>query len=198
MQRYEHTTKGHWYGHWFRRLIHVSMVLIPFLYYDLGPEIAGWFQLTPASFIGVMLVLVALIETLRLSTGFVFFGQRKHEARRISSFSWAALGITLVLWLAPSRAFASAIIWSLALGDPCLGEMRRHWSAAWALVLGLLVILAVWWCCAYWFGIGYGWGLLMAPVSVAAEWQSWRRVDDNVLMLIIPLAVVLLIQFTLH
>lgn len=198
MQQYENTTKGHWYGHWFRRVIHVSMVSVPFLYYDAGDALAGMFGLTPPVLIGVFLLLTALIEALRLSTGIVLFGQRKHEARRISSFSWGALGIALVLWFAPSRAFASAIVWSLALGDPCLGEARRRLSTVWTIIFGLLTVLAVWWGCAYWFGISYWWGALMAPITVAAEWPRLRGVDDNLLMLTIPLTVVLVVQVALH
>lgn len=174
------------------------MLVLPLLYYDHGQQIAGLFSVSPRVFLLILLVLMVLIESLRLQTGLVFFGQRKHEARRISSFGWGMLGIALVLFLAPGPAFGIPIIWSLALGDPFLGEARR-WLPLWlAEVMGLLVVVLIWWFCAYWLGISMWWGVCLAPITVAVEWLNLKWVDDNVLMLLVPLAVVLIVGGALH
>jgi hypothetical protein len=187
------TTKGHWYGHLFRRMIHVSMIFVPSLYTDFLIPVAAYIRLTPTILLMALSLVVLICEGLRLLSGFVVFGQRKHEARRLSSFTWGWLGLVAVLLCSPSMGFASAIIWSLALGDPCLGEGRRYFSKpAYAFMLGLLVIGLIWFYSAIYFGFSPVWLLFMAPLTVLAEWKSFRWIDDNVLMLVIPLLAVLI------
>ena len=174
------------------------MLVLPLLYYYHGQQIAGFFSVSLHVFILILLLLTMLAEWLRLQTGFVFFGQRKHEARRISSLSWGVLGIVIVLFLAPGREFGIPIIWSLALADPLLGEARR-WLRSWlAALIGMVTVLLIWWLCAYWFGISLWWGVCLAPITVAVEWVNLKWIDDNILMLLAPLAVVLIVNGMLH
>lgn len=190
-------TKGHWYGHVFRRIIHVSMLAIPLVYYAFAANIAGFFALSTHSFLLILLALALLVELIRLRMGLIFFGQRKHEAKYISSFSWGLFGIVIVLLTSPSRAFSIPIIWCLALVDPLLGELRRiRWPALWTESIGLISLLAIWWLCgSYWLGISMWWGVLLAPITLAVEWLNLKWVDDNALMLLVPLGFVLAIEY---
>ena len=50
----EHSVGG-FGGHAFRRLTHISMAVIPILYYTRGEEIAGVFSLRPDEFVSCLL-----------------------------------------------------------------------------------------------------------------------------------------------
>jgi len=81
------------------------------------------------------------------------------------------------------------------LADPLLGEMRiLIKSVLWVELLGLVFVLLIWWGCAYWFGISMWWGVLMAPITVGVEWLNLKWIDDNALMLLVPLAVVMMVN----
>ena len=97
--------------------------------------------------------------------------------------------------LAPHPAYAYPLILSLSLGDPLLGELRRKGvstnSVIWAGTIGIALI---WVFCALWVDTPWLLVALMAPICVAAEWPRLRYIDDNATMLLIPLAVVLVIE----
>ncbi|OGO95432.1 MAG: hypothetical protein A3F10_03080, partial [Coxiella sp. RIFCSPHIGHO2_12_FULL_42_15] len=190
------STKGRWYGHIFRRLVHVSMLLIPLVYYAYGESIAGFFSLSTHFFLLILLVVVMLVECLRLRLGLVIFGQRRHEARHISSFSWGMIGILLVLLISPSRSFSIPIIWCLALVDPLLGELRHLMKRVIEIeIIGVAASLAIWWICgSWWLGLSPWWGVFMAPLTIVAEWIQLKWIDDNALMLLIPLAVIKVVE----
>jgi len=90
-------TVGSWYGHLFRRLIHVSMLVIPLIYYAYGESIARFLHLTTTSLLLFVLVIAFFSEFLRISFGFVIFGQRRYEARQISAFAWGVFAMVIVL-----------------------------------------------------------------------------------------------------
>ena len=190
-------TKGYWYGYIFRRIIHISIIFVPYLYENLVASVAEFCHVAPLELLLWLTMLVLLFEGMRLLTGVVFFGQRKHEAKRLSSFTWGWLGLVFVIAFSPSPAFASAIIWSLALGDPCLGEARRYLPKKMAALVGTFVIFLVWAYSAQRFNFSLAWAFVMAPLTVAAEWKSSRWVDDNLLMLVVPLIGVLIGEFAI-
>ena len=188
-------TKGSWYGHLFRRLIHISMLVIPLIYYPYGHAIAAFFHLTVVSFLLILLVVALFAEFLRISFGVVLFGQRGYESKQISAFAWGMFSIVIVLLISPGLKFSVPIIWSLSLADPLMGEMRRIVkSAFWVEFVGVNVVLAIWWGCAYWFSLSLWWGVLLAPLTVAAEWLDLKWIDDNALMLLVPLIVVMIVS----
>ena len=180
------STKGQWCGHWFRRAIHVSMAAIPFLYYHYAKQ-------TPWLLLGALL-LVALLEFFRLRFKFVFFGQREYEQRKISAFAWGMAGIILVLGFSPAPAYSIAIIVSCALGDPLIGELRRFTTKKWLInLIGCLCVMLVWLVCALAFGLS-PWLVLFLPIlTVFAEQIDLPWIDDNALMLLLPLLAILLV-----
>ncbi|MCK5868488.1 MAG: hypothetical protein KAG07_03580, partial [Candidatus Thalassarchaeum sp.] len=53
-------------GHAFRRITHVSMALIPVIYYSRGEEIAGYFSVSLPEFVSYVFFAILAIEVVRL------------------------------------------------------------------------------------------------------------------------------------
>jgi hypothetical protein len=180
------STKGGKLAHIVRRMLHLSMIFIPVVYYFfLIPHFSH--EVLRNSML-VFLCAVLLFEIIRIRLGFVFFAQRLHEATHFSAFGWTMISIAFVLLFSPAMPYTFAIIGSCALADPIVGELRQ-WriEKKKIIMVGLLVVLGVWATIAYLCGISYYWGLLMAPITIAAEWPSLEWIDDNALMLLVPL-----------
>ena len=141
-------------------------------------------------------VLFALVlEGLRLKLGLTVFGQRDYEANQVSALAWGAVGVGFVLLLVPHEAYAWPLIASLALGDPLMGELRRKDMAnRQVMVYSTLLILAIWLVSVAQFGTPVWMAFILAPVCMIAEWPRLTYIDDNATMLLIPLALVLLIE----
>lgn len=187
-------------GHLARRLIHLSISSIPFIYYWYGTELASLFFITREQLVTITVGCIILLELLRLKKGWLLYGQRQHEAKQPSAWVWGALSIGLVLLLAPQTGYQGAglgtpLLLSLALGDPILGEARlRKLPNHWVLILGLATISLIWFFCAIWLNAPLWLIPIMAPLIVAAEGPKLKWIDDNATMLLIPLAVLMLIK----
>lgn len=186
------STQGGRLAHIVRRMIHLSIILVPLFYY---------YFLTPffsRSLLNIAIILflffVILFEIIRIRFRIVLFTQRLHEATHVSAFGWTMLSLGLVLLFSPSIAFSLAIIISCALADPFMGELRaRQINTKKIAAAGILVVLLVWFIVAYFYRIAYGWALLMAPLTVMVEWPSLKWIDDNALMMLVPLGIVVLV-----
>ena len=182
-------------GHVLRRGIHLAMSFLPLLYFEFGEDVAEAVSLSLEQVVSSVILIAVLGEALRLRMGWTIVGQRSYEAKQVSALAWGALGVGMVFLLTPNAAYAYPLILSLSLGDPLLGELRRKGSSTqtviWAGVLGIAVI---WTACAYFVETPWLLIPLMAPICVAAEWPRLRYIDDNATMLLIPLAVVLIID----
>lgn len=182
---HEATTKGGWIGHWLRRALHMGMVAVPWLYYT--------FRI-PSFIVWILLALVVLVEIVRLSVGFQAFGQRAHEARRISSFAWGAVSLFLVL-LMTTPPFAYPIIATCAFADPLIGELRRFRFSSWFVAcVGILLASGLWLLAWWWLGTPWWWAILMGPLTVGAEWPNLKWIDDNAMIQLVPLAIVLIVN----
>ena len=182
-------------GHLLRRGIHLAMSFLPFLFFEVGEDVAEAVSLTLEQVVSGVILIAILGESLRLKMGWTIVGQRSYEAKQVSALAWGALGVGMVFLLAPEPAYAYPLILSLSLGDPLLGELRRKGvstqTVVWAGTVGIAII---WAACAYWVDTPWILVLLMGPICVAAEWPRLRYIDDNATMLLIPLAVVLIID----
>lgn len=184
-------TKGGTPAHVARRFFHLSMILVPFFYYYCSVHLI----FPPLLHIALILFLflVILFEIIRVRFGIVLFAQRFHEATHFSAFGWTMLSLGLILLFSPTPAYAFAIIMSCALADPLMGELRERQIDTWKIIsAGMLVVLIVWLAVAYFSPIAYAWAFLMAPITVAAEWPSLKWIDDNAMMMLVPLIIVFL------
>lgn len=182
-------------GHLLRRGIHLAMSFLPFLYFEFGEDVADMASLTLEQVVSCVILLAVFGEALRLRMGLTVVGQRSYEAKQVSALAWGALGVGMVFLLTPEPAYAYPLILSLSLGDPLLGELRRKESSTQTVILaGVLGIAVIWAGCAYLVETPWLLVPLMAPICVAAEWPRLRYIDDNATMLLIPLAVVLILD----
>ncbi len=182
-------------GHLLRRGIHLGMSFIPVLYFQFGEDVADKVSLSLAQVVSVVILVAIVGEALRLKFGVTIIGQRAYEAKQVSALAWGAIAIGMVLLLAPEKAYAYPLILSLSLGDPLLGEMRRKdFSVSSVIWAGTLGVGLIWAACAFWVDTPWPLVALMGPICVAAEWPRLRYIDDNATMLLIPLAVVLILE----
>ncbi len=190
-------TQGGFAAHLIRRLIHLSGVFVPWLYFQYGQSVASAIHLTPSKLIFLCLMVIVFLEILRLSAGWVIFGQRAYEKKQVSSFAWGTLGMGIVLLGLPA-IYAIPIIVAYALGDPFIGELRSHTTLPKFIVflLGIFLIAGIWILCSYWSG-SPGWlALLMGIITVIAEWPQIKWLDDNFLMQIVPFLMIKLLLIT--
>ena len=192
-------------GHAFRRLTHVSMASIPYLYYVHGDAISSYFSLQAREFVSAICILILIIEAVRLRSGIVIVGQREYESNQISALAWGALAVALAILIAPegengsmeAGKYGAPIILGMTLVDPVMGEVKRtQKNLRTAIIAGLAVSYAVWIGCHFWIGTELIAALLLAPLTVLGELPPTRAIDDNATMVLFPLfGLVLLLPF---
>lgn len=192
-------------GHAFRRLTHVSMASIPYLYYVHGERISSYFSLQAREFVSAICILILVTELVRLRTGIVIVGQREYESSQISALAWGALAVALAILVAPegengtmeAGKYGAPIILGMTLVDPVMGEIKRtQKNLRAAIFTGLIVSYTVWIGCHFWIGTELIAALLLAPLTVLGEILPTREIDDNATMVLFPLAgLVLLLPF---
>lgn len=190
------------YGHIFRRLTHVSMALIPVLYYVYGQEISSRLNLSPEEFVSLTCVTILLVEAIRLKSGIVIVGQREYEASQISALAWGTFAVSLALLIAPTMGgegiqagvFGIPIILGLCIVDPVMGEVKRRTSGLQsAILIGGAVSYAIWFGCTFYLNTPLIASILLAPLTVIGELPRTNLIDDNATMVLIPLAGVILL-----
>ena len=192
-------------GHAFRRITHISMAVIPILYYQFGEEITSYLSLEPEEFVSAACLTLLIIEALRLRFGIVIVGQREYESNQISALAWGTLAVSLTLLIAPggegkgleSGLYGIPIIFGLTFVDPVMGEIKRiKRDMKSAIYAGMAVSYAVWIGCHFWIGTDLLAAVLLAPLTVVGEIPSTKIIDDNATMVLLPLAgLVLLMPF---
>ena len=190
-------------GHIFRRCFHVSMAVVPWIYYEHGDAIAEVFSLEPVQFVSLFAIIAIVTELLRIKFGIIIVGQREYEKNQFSALGWGATSIALAIVAlsyldAPNGAHAGwltiPIILALPFGDPLMGEARRMGLDNRAVyAVGTLACGLTWLACGYFFGTPYWMALLMGPLTMIAELPKLKWIDDNATMVLIPLAAVLII-----
>ena len=192
-------------GHAFRRLTHVSMASIPYIYYVHGERISSYFSLQAREFVSAICILILVTELVRLRTGIVIVGQREYESSQISALAWGALAVALAILVAPegengtmeAGKYGAPIILGMTLVDPVMGEIKRtQKNIRAAIFTGLIVSYTVWIGCHFWIGTELIAALLLAPLTVLGEILPTREIDDNATMVLFPLSgLVLLLPF---
>jgi hypothetical protein len=184
-------------GHIARRVFHVGMVAIPWVWYwHAGPIEAAFGQPRDVLLLALLTLGVAL-ELVRRHQGWTIFGQRAYEAHQFSALAWGMVSVGLTLLFAPmigerGAAIGVPIIWSLSLVDPLMGELRRAGKPDRVVAATGVCMTAAVWLTAGWLLGGPLWpAAIMAPLTVAAEWPRLRWIDDNATMTLAPLAAAL-------
>lgn len=185
--------------HVIRRFIHINQVWYPILFYyflNRFPNNQDRIYIVVAGITALILVL----EIIRLFLKLKIFGQRDHEKEHISSFAWAALAMSLVFFFCPQIGIAGAalglpLIWSMALIDPVIGEMRIRKYNTWAIgLMGLILTYFIWLASSIVLKTPWFFATILPPIIIFSESIRSRWIDDNALMLLLPLAVIYILQ----
>ncbi len=189
-------------GHWFRRLTHVGMCVIPFAYHLWGDSIAGKVSMTPSDFVIAVAVFFIVIEVIRIKFGIIIVGQREYEAKQVSALAWGAVAVCLTLILAPQEGegleagkYTIPIICGLTFVDPIMGEVKRaKMGMQSAVLVGLAVSYTIWMGSVALFSTPFLVAVLLAPLTVAGEVPRVSWIDDNATMILFPLIALLLLH----
>jgi hypothetical protein len=191
---------GGFSGHILRRIIHVSLAIIPWVYYWHGEAIAGKVGSTAQHVAFIVLGIIIVAELVRLKIGFTIFGQRAYEANQLSALFWGAVSVVIALAFSPlvgvmGAALGTPLVLGLAFGDPVMGEVRRAGKEPkFVAIGGLITVYVVWLLSWYCLNTPLLFALLIPPIQVASEWPRLRWIDDNGTMVLIPFLVILLLS----
>jgi hypothetical protein len=181
-----------------RRVLHLSMGLVPWLYYWHDMVVAHSLGLPKQAVVLIVLLIILLLDCVRLRTKITIIGQRHYENHRLSSAAWASLGITVVLLFTPEigrhgAALGLPLIVSMALVDPLLGELRQRQKGNTVLgtLIGIMAAYLIWGVSYYYLYTPFWLVLIIPPMTVLAERPNFPRWDDDFLMLIVPWLVVM-------
>ncbi len=168
-----------------RKAVHISAPLFLVYYFLPTPLWPG--GISRESGLLLALALAMAFELSRLVLGFRVLGMREYEADQMSAGAWAAIALTFAFIFFPLEMAAPVII-GMALVDPVISVVRNtRWypwlpylmhAAIMITVLSLLLqldlrIVLV--------------SLVTSAVAIVAEGIKTRYVDDDFLMIALPL-----------
>ena len=182
-------------GHIFRRLFHIAMFIIPFAYFEYGDSISDKLGVTLSQLVSLVIIVAIFGEAIRLKFKFTIFGQREYEANQVSALAWGGFAVGMVLLLVPIKQYAYPLIFSLAFGDPFMGEIRRQGvKLREVIIYSISFVLVLWILCWHLFATPLWLAFIFAPMCVFSEMPRLRYIDDNATMLLIPLAGILILD----
>jgi len=178
--------------HWVRRSVHLLAPLL--CVYYLLPD-----PLLPGVRKGQALVLLALLilgfEALRLILRFEVPGLRPYEAQRPCAPVLFAVAVTIAFLLFP-MGVSLPVIAAMGWVDPLIGELRRRRSDAYPLLpllaysATLLVGLALFYGPTFPVLLS---AVLVSPIALFLEAQRFRLLDDDLVLVLVPLLLVALV-----
>jgi len=188
-------------GHLFRRLLHISMAVIPVLYYTMGEDISSIISISPTQMVILICFIILSLEAIRLKFEIIIIGQREYEATQISALAWGAFAVCLTLLITPqegsgmkSGLYGAPIIWGLTFVDPVMGEIKRNKQGIQAAIIGGLIIsFIIWIGSSFWLGTPLWIALILAPFTVLGELPRVKWIDDNATMILVPLTILFIL-----
>ena len=182
-------------AHILRRMFHLSMAFIPWVFYEYGDDIGVEWSISKERFASLVIMIIIIGELIRLKLGFVVFGQRQYEANQVSALAWGGFSVGLVLLMFEEAKYGYPLIFSLTFIDPLLGEARRMgFDKTKVNIIGVIGAAMIWIICWHFVGTPLLLTVIMAPLVVAAESPRLKWIDDNATMLLIPAAALLIIS----
>lgn len=173
----------------FRRVFHV--ISPAFLGYYLLPQSLGG-GITPASLAVLFIGTAACIEITRIALNIRLFGMRSYEGQRVSAYFQGTVGLAIGLFLVRDPAIVVPVFLGMAWIDPLAAlARRRQWpravvvAAYFGLFLGTELIMNSIPALSWQFALA----LVATASAMIAEGPKHRQVDDDFLMLVVPLAI---------
>jgi len=174
-----------------RRVIHISSPVF-LIYYFLPEEIAG----VPKRF-GVILVMILTLwlDGIRILKGWVIPGARPYEKHRISSASWAGLGMMVAFLYFPEE-YVVPVLFGMAWIDPMMGEIRKRTDVN-PVVIAIPVYMVLFVSIYSFFSISWNtllFGVIASLSACTIEHYGPLWLDDDFSMVFIPLLVLDLVR----
>jgi hypothetical protein len=170
-----------------RRVVHLLTPCF-LVYYLLPDEI---FAIDKRFGLVLVVVFALLVDGLRAIRGWEVIGARPYEKRRISSATWAGLGLMLAFMYFPQH-FVVPVVFGMAWIDPLMGEVRKRKRVD-PLVVGIPVYTVI-------FAVIHivlfpqftvltaaEWALVAALSATLIEQYGPLWLDDDLSMIIVPL-----------
>lgn len=87
----------------------------------------------------------------------------------------------------------------MGFGDPLLGELKKYVRGnrmpAYVMYIIVDVFLTLLWIlCFLWLGTPFWLAIIIPPIAILAEKPSIQDIDDNGLMLLVPLLITVLLE----
>jgi len=183
---YPQTANGRKWHH-VRRFVHVLLSIAALYYWFPDPLVPGfpkWYLLV------IGLAIIAILEILRFRKRVKLPWTRPYEEGRVAAHSYAALGATIVLILAPPIIGAPAIV-GMACADPVAGELRHHKRPGWLvrLTTGIvygLIAFTIMMLISSDFPVVLLLTIIKSIVAVISENPDYRYFDDDFTMIAFP------------
>jgi hypothetical protein len=216
-----HEYMGGYKAHIFRRVYHVCVfTLIAPLFYWYFDDVADAMNISVPKLLSIIIIVQIIAEAVRIHFGFIIFGMREYERKQVCAQAWGTVSTCIVFLLAYPRAYSISpafypdrddttynqrhacyaqvglpIVWSLGFGDPLIGELKRlGFDAKQRSVIACAVLICVYVISALWCGTAWWLAIIIPPIAIAAEYPSLKVIDDNGMMLLVPLLVTLVLE----
>jgi hypothetical protein len=182
----------------FRRTFHVISPI--FLGYYLLPEIIAD-GITRTSVALLFVGTATCIEVARMALGIKLLGMRAYEGQRFSAYFQGLAGLAAGLFVIRDPAIVVPVFLGMAWIDPLAALARKkRWpralvvAAYFGLFLGAEIAMNV--------ILGLTWQFAFAALATAAamivEGPKHRQLDDDLLMQVVPMAVLWIVAATLR
>lgn len=170
-----------------RRIIH-SMTWVVLVYYLIPDTLLGY---PKDAFLIAILACVLVFEGLRLYFGFSIYGMRDYEKRQFASYAWASIAASITLLFFPMH-LAFICLLGMGLIDPMIGEIQDRRPGfypyvpfiAWSLLAMVLFRLLT----GFSLPVIIMLSMIGSASAILAEYPA-LRIDDDFLMIMVPLFV---------
>ena len=181
-------------GHVARRLFHLSAPFV-LIYYFFPDYVLG---ISRQNFLIIVFSLIMILEISRLLRKKVYFGMRDYEAHQLSAYAWATIGVFISFMFFP-MLFVIPAITGIGWTDPLIGEMNKRKMKGYP-IIPLIVYFLITFFSFFLFAepLGYDMeislmavlALVGAVVAIAVEKPRIKQIDDDFLMMVVPLFVI--------
>ncbi|MFQ6128814.1 MAG: hypothetical protein ACE5QW_07940 [Thermoplasmata archaeon] len=170
-----------------RRLVHICIPL--FLLYYAVPE-DTWVGMDKRIVLSLVLAFFLVFELVRMSYRTRVFGLRDYEMDRIGAYLWAGAGLTIAFLFFDFILVVPAVI-GMAWIDPLNGFLRNNDSGLYPWVPFVCYLMIAILSLLYFSSLALQEIVVIsitgAASGIAAEHVKIRFVDDDFLMLVVPL-----------
>lgn len=178
-----------------RRLVH-TCIPVTLIYYAAPAD--TWIGIDRTLILLGLLLFLIVFELVRLSYQIKIFGFRDYEMGTMGAYLWVGIGLTLA-FLFFDFIFVVPAVLGMAWIDPLNGILRSRESKLypWAPFVCYLAIalLSLWYLSNLTIQKTALISVIGAISAIAAEHWKVMFIDDDFLMLVIPLALMTLVSF---